>query len=63
MKAASAAAALLILLLALSWLAFRAVDPDEERYDRALKAVDRFAVVETSLHRDVLSARRYVAQL
>jgi hypothetical protein len=57
MKAASAAAAILILLLALSWLAFRAVDPEAERFDRALKALDRFTVMETSLHRDVLSAR------
>ena len=57
MKVASAAAAILILLLALSWLAFRAVDPEAERFDRALKALDRFTVMETSLHRDVLSAR------
>src|SRR6516165_5516337 len=57
MKAASAAAAILILLLALSWLAFRAVDPEAERYDRALKALDRFTVREIALHRDVLSTR------
>jgi signal transduction histidine kinase/CheY-like chemotaxis protein len=57
MKVAPAAAAIPILLLALSWLAFRSVDPDQERYDRALKALDRFTVMEISLHRDVLSAR------
>jgi signal transduction histidine kinase len=57
MKAASAAAALLILLLALSWLAFRAVDPEAERFDRALRALDRFTMMEISLHRDVLGAR------
>jgi signal transduction histidine kinase len=57
MKVAPAAAAIPILLLALSWLAFRSVDPEQERYDRALKALDRFTVMEISLHRDVLSAR------
>jgi signal transduction histidine kinase len=57
MKVAPAAAAIPILLLTLSWLAFRSVDPEQERYDRALKALDRFAVMEISLHRDVLSAR------
>src|SRR6516165_10653975 len=57
MKVAPAAAAIPILLLTLSWLAFRSVDPEAERYDRALKALDRFTVREISLHRDVLSAR------
>jgi signal transduction histidine kinase/ActR/RegA family two-component response regulator len=57
MKVAPAAAAILILLLALSWLAFRAIDPEAERYDRALKALDRFTLMEIALHRDVLSAR------
>jgi signal transduction histidine kinase len=57
MKVAPAAAAIPILLLALSWLAFRSIDPEQERYDRALKALDRFTVMEISLHRDVLSAR------
>ena len=57
MKVAPAAAAIPILLLTLSWLAFRSVDPEQERYDRALKALDRFTVTEISLHRDVLTAR------
>jgi signal transduction histidine kinase len=57
MKVAPVAAAIPVLLLALSWLAFRSVDPEQERYDRALKALDRFTVMEISLHRDVLSAR------
>ena len=57
MKVSPAAAAIPILLLALSWLAFRAVDPEAERFDRALKALDRFTVMEISLQRDVLSAR------
>ena len=63
MKVAPVTAAVPILLLALSWLAFRAIDPEAERFDRALKALDRFSVMEISLHRDVLSAYRYVAQL
>jgi signal transduction histidine kinase len=57
MKVAPAAAAIPILLLVLSWLAFRAIDPEAERYDRALKALDRFTLMEIALHRDVLSAR------
>ena len=57
MKVAPAAAVIPILLLALSWLAFRAIDPEAERYDRALKALDRFTLMEIALHRDVLSAR------
>jgi signal transduction histidine kinase len=57
MKVSPAAAAIPILLLALSWLAFRAVDPEAERFDRALKALDRFTLMEIALHRDVLSAR------
>jgi len=57
MKVTPAAPAISILLLTLSWLAFRSVDPGQERYDRVLKALDRFAVIEISLHRDVLSAR------
>jgi len=57
MKVTPAAATIPILLLALSWLAFRAVDPEAERFDRALKALDRFTLMEIALHRDVLSAR------
>jgi signal transduction histidine kinase len=57
MKATPAAAAVSALLVLLTWLASRAIDTDAERYDRALKALDRFAVIEITLHRDVLSAR------
>jgi DNA-binding NtrC family response regulator len=31
-------------------LAFRAIDTDAERYDRALKALDRFTMMEIALH-------------
>jgi DAHL domain/His Kinase A (phospho-acceptor) domain len=57
MKAKPAAVAVLLLLTLLSWLSFRATDPNAERYDRALKALDRFLVMESALQRDVLSAR------
>jgi DAHL domain len=57
MKATSAAAAVSVLLVLLTWLSIRAIDPDAERYDRALKALDRFTTMEIALHRDVLSAR------
>jgi hypothetical protein len=57
MKTTPAVAAVSALLVLLTWLASRAIDTDAERYDRALKALDRFAVIEITLHRDVLSAR------
>lgn len=57
MRLTPAAAAVPVLLVLLSWLSFRAIDPAAERYDRALKALDRFTMVETALQRDVLSAR------
>jgi signal transduction histidine kinase len=57
MKATPAAAAVSVLLVLLTWLSIRAVDPDAERYDRVLKALDRFTTMVIALHRDVLSAR------
>ncbi len=57
MKVTPAAAAVLVLLVLLTWLSSRAIDTDAERYDRALKALDRFTMVEIALQRDVLSAR------
>src|SRR5215467_5603512 len=57
MKVTPVAAAVPVLLVLLTWLSFRAIDADAERYDRALKALDRFTLMEIALHRDVLSAR------
>jgi hypothetical protein len=57
MKVTLAAAAVSVLLVLFTWLSFRAIDTDAERYDRALKALDRFTMMETALQRDVLSAR------
>ena len=57
MKLSLAAMAVPVLLVLLTWLSFRAIDPDAERYDRALKALDRFTEMEIALQRDVLGAR------
>jgi signal transduction histidine kinase len=57
MKVMPAAAAVLLVLVLLTWLSFRASNMDAERFDRALGALDRFAMVESALQRDVLSAR------
>jgi hypothetical protein len=63
MKMIPAAMAVPVLLVLLTWLSFRAINTNAEHYDRTLKALDRFTMVETALHRDVLRARRNVAQL
>ncbi len=57
MKLMPAAAAVPLVLLLLTWLSFRASNTEAERFDRALGALDRFALVESALQRDVLSAR------
>jgi signal transduction histidine kinase len=57
MKVTPAAAAVPLLLLLLTWLSTRAIDTDAELFDRALAALDQFAILETTLDRDVLSAR------
>jgi hypothetical protein len=57
MKVTPAAAAVSLLLLLLTWLSTRAIDTDAELFDRALAALDQFAILETTLNRDVLSAR------
>jgi signal transduction histidine kinase len=56
-KVMPAAAAVLLVLVLLTWLSFRASNMDAERFDRAFGALDRFAMVESALQRDVLSAR------
>ena len=57
MKVTPAAGAVPLLLLLLTWLSTRALNRDAELFDRALAALDQFAIVETALNRDVLSAR------
>ena len=50
-------AALSFLLVLLTWLLLRGMDPDAELFDAALAALDRFVAAETALQRDVLRAR------
>ena len=57
MKLALAAAAATLLLMLLTWLSTRAIDTDAELFDGALAELDRVAILETALKRDVLSAR------
>src|SRR5262249_55162834 len=57
MKVMPAAAAVLLVLVLLTWLSSRASNMDAERFDHALGTLDRFAMVESTLQRDVLSAR------
>ncbi len=57
MKVAPAIAAVALLLLLLTWLSVRAVDPEAERFDHALVALDHFATLENALDRDALAAR------
>jgi signal transduction histidine kinase len=56
-KIGLAVAAILSLIALLTWLSLRAINPEAERFDRALSELDRFATVEARLRRDVLSAR------
>ncbi|HEX3419524.1 MAG TPA: DAHL domain-containing protein, partial [Stellaceae bacterium] len=57
MRLTPAAAAVPLVLVLLTWLSYRASNTDAERFDHALGALDRFALVESALQRDVLSAR------
>jgi signal transduction histidine kinase len=57
MKAIQAATIVVFLILLLTWLSMRAVDPEAELFDRALVELDRFATIENALSRDVFTAR------
>ena len=57
MRATPAASIVACLVLLLSWLSVRATNPEAEMFDRALAEIDRFAVVENELYRDVFLAR------
>jgi signal transduction histidine kinase len=52
-----AAATVLFLIALLTWLSLRAINTNAELFDLALGAFDNFATLESTLHRDVLSAR------
>jgi signal transduction histidine kinase len=57
MRVPPAAAMVPLLVVLLTWLSLRAINPDAELFDRALGEVDRFAMMETALYRDVFTAR------
>ena len=45
------------LVLLLTWLSLRAIDPGAELFDIALGELDRFSTLENALYRDVFTAR------
>jgi signal transduction histidine kinase len=57
MRVTPAAAIVPVLVLLLTWLSLRAINPDAEMFDRALAEIDHFAMLENALYRDVFSAR------
>jgi signal transduction histidine kinase len=46
-----------LLILLLTWLSARALNPEAELFDRALAQLDHLEMVESGLHRDVFAAR------
>jgi signal transduction histidine kinase/CheY-like chemotaxis protein len=57
MRITPAAVAIPVLVVLLTWLSVRALNPEAELFDRALAEIDRFAVTENTLYRHVLIAR------
>lgn len=57
MRISPAAAVIPILVLLLTWLSLRAINPEAELFDRALAEIDHFAMIENALYRDVFTAR------
>jgi signal transduction histidine kinase/ActR/RegA family two-component response regulator len=57
MKLTPAVAAVPLLLLLLTWLLLQGMNPDAQLSAQAIAALDDFALAESALHRDVLSAR------
>jgi signal transduction histidine kinase len=57
MKVVPAASIVAGLVLLLSWLSVRATNPEAEMFDRSLAEIDRFAVLENELYRDIFWAR------
>ncbi len=45
------------LVLLLTWLSLRAINPEAETFDRVLAELDRFAMLDSALYRDVFTAR------
>ena len=57
MRVISAAVIVSLLVLLLTFLSLRAIDPEAELFDLALGELDRFSVLENALYRDVFTAR------
>jgi signal transduction histidine kinase len=47
----------LLLLFLFTWLSLRGMNPEAERFDRALSTLNGFVLTESGLQRDVLAAR------
>ena len=46
-----------VFVVVLTWLSLRAINPEAETFDVAVAELDRFAMTENALYRDVFSAR------
>ena len=57
MRVTPAAAIVPLLIVLLTWLSLRAINPNAELFDHALGEIDRFARIENALYRDVFTAR------
>jgi signal transduction histidine kinase len=57
MRVSPAAVAVPFLLLLLTWLLLSGLNLNSSLFDRELRALDDFAMIENALHRDVLTAR------
>ena len=57
MRVTPAVAIVPLLVLLLTWLSLRAINPEAELFDLALGELDRFAMLENALYRDVFTAR------
>src|ERR1700682_4567631 len=57
MKVTPAASIVSLLVLLLTWLSLRAINPEAELFNLAFAALDRFAMLESALYRDVFTAR------
>jgi signal transduction histidine kinase/CheY-like chemotaxis protein len=57
MRLTSAATAVVLLVMLLTWFLLRGMNLDSQLSDRALTELDDFAMVEAALQRDVLTAR------
>jgi signal transduction histidine kinase len=57
MKVLPAAATAALVVVLLTWLSLRALNPEAETFDVALGELEHFAMIENALYRDVFSAR------